>query len=919
MNNLNAAYATLVTNDSYVNAALVLAHSIRSTDTKYKLLCLATESNISPSNLSRLKNSFDSLINVNTLTSNNTQGLQLLERPDLADTYTKIQLWNPDLFPNCDSICYLDSDILVLQNLDTIFQRYYIYSQDLDSCNPKMHGLISAAPDMGWPDCFNSGVMLIHPNTSTFSDLVNLVTNDQNLINSNSNGLSFDGADQGLLNHYFSDWSSSPANYRLSFTFNVTGSQFYSYTPAIIYNQSKIKLVHFAGQKKPWTYSRFSDGSVFSTQSSSPYWSGMVQKWWDLYDQISTSNPTEPSLNDTSNVWDSIQFYHSNYGFPDLSESLPDTVPEISSSLHPTDFLWIKKPPLNPHQNTNNNLTSKQGLTLPEKQPNFNQNNNSELKPNNVYNLRNPEKARNIWNQIQNSSLSKKNQTNPNSSSYHYMDNHNYYPKHYQDPDNNSHIFDVQDYSFKSFSESSDYYSKHNPPSDRFSKNGAKNYIESHNVYHNNKIEKFTNKEHNNKIEKFTNQEHNKQITQSKNYNLHPNHDYNKIRENKAIHPKDDFSKSRLLNPSYEIYTKNKSAENKSRTPISKVKGLGIERSPNNLKRSPSGPYLKSYNSVEELVEFLSKLEGNNNFSKEFQNELNALYYKWHSKIVQQFTGVNLSNGESDYNLSPKDKSFKGTQIKSRLVENSVESNTLELKTSIDVKAKTGDDKEVDLSFTFKSVYDINGNIGQKSSNHSSSTSSEYSSDKPNYRLVLNPKETKTETPKADITESLSKLSIDNLSTKKIVQDEILDYSFPPIGSEVFQYKKTQLVVEPSKDMFKFGGLSENENGIAKPGSKEKFNKINSVIKPNDTESMVDLQKTRKPKHKPDISVITNFSNRADSTKYSNNERKKPGVLINSKSSNFKSTEKKMNSEQSDFMNYRIEWNMGELYNSKNG
>ncbi|OMJ24049.1 Glycogenin-1 [Smittium culicis] len=906
MNNLNAAYATLVTNDSYVNAALVLAHSIRSTYTKYKILCLATVSNISPSNLSRLKNSFDSVINVNTLTSNNTQGLQLLERLDLADTYTKIQLWNPDLFPNYNSICYLDSDIIVLQNLDSIFQRYSIYSEELDSSNPQMHGLISAAPDMGWPDCFNSGVMLIHPNSSTFFDLLNLVINDQNLINSNSKGLSFDGADQGLLNHYFSHWSCSPANYRLSFTFNVTGSQFYSYSPAINYNQSKIKLIHFAGQKKPWTYSRFSDGSVFSTQSSSTYWSGMVQKWWDLYDQISTSTPTNPIQNDTSNIWDSIQFYHSNYGFPDLSESLPDTIPEISSSLHPTDFLWIKKPSLKLHQNTKTIFTSQQDHTLSENQPNFTQNNRSELKSNNIYNLRNPEKARHIWNQIQNSSLSKKDQTNPNSSSYHYMDNHNYYPQHTQDPDNNSHIFDVQDYSFKSFSESSDYNSKHNPPANIFSKNGAKNYNESHNIYNSTKIEN-----HNY-------QERNKQIAESKNYNVHPNHHYNEIHENNNVHPKDVVSRSRLLNPSYEIYTKNKSAENKSRTPVSKVKGLGIERSPNNLKRSPSGPYIKSYNTVEDMVEFLSKLEGNNNFSVDFQKELNALYYKWHSKIVQHFTGVCLSNGETDYVLSPKDKSFNGTQIKSKIVENSVESNSLELKTSIDVKAKTGDDKEVDLSFTFKTVYDIYGNIGQRSANHSL-TSSELSSDKPNYRLVLNPKETKTETPKAEIIESLSKLSIDNLTTKKIDQNGVLDYSFPPIGSEIFQYKKPQILAEPSKDMFKFRGLPENESDVTKSGSKDKYNKIKSVVKPNDTESLVNLQKTRNPKNKPDISVVTNFSNRTNSNNYSYSERKKPGVSTNSKSSNSKTTDKKMNSELNDFMNYRIEWNMKELYKSKNG
>ena len=47
---------------------------------------------------------------------------------------------------------FLDADTLLLQNSDELFER----------------DEFSAAPDAGWPDCFNSGVFVFRPNLNTF-------------------------------------------------------------------------------------------------------------------------------------------------------------------------------------------------------------------------------------------------------------------------------------------------------------------------------------------------------------------------------------------------------------------------------------------------------------------------------------------------------------------------------------------------------------------------------------------------------------------------------------------------------------------------------------------------------------------------------------------------------------------------------
>jgi lipopolysaccharide biosynthesis glycosyltransferase len=100
------------------------------------------------------------------------------------------------------TILYLDADTLPLRPLDHLF----------DATAPHH---FSACPDVGWPDCFNSGVMVIRPGPTDFDDIRETLRN--NSTDGSGNG-SFDGADQGLLNQYFSDEGRGGAWHRLPFT-----------------------------------------------------------------------------------------------------------------------------------------------------------------------------------------------------------------------------------------------------------------------------------------------------------------------------------------------------------------------------------------------------------------------------------------------------------------------------------------------------------------------------------------------------------------------------------------------------------------------------------------------------------------------------------------------------------------------------
>ena len=85
--------------------------------------------------------------------SNDSVNLGLLKRPELGITFTKLHCWRLTQFKKC---VFVDADCLVLKNVDDLFER----------------DEFSATADVGWPDCFNSGVFVFKPSLNTYLQLL---------------------------------------------------------------------------------------------------------------------------------------------------------------------------------------------------------------------------------------------------------------------------------------------------------------------------------------------------------------------------------------------------------------------------------------------------------------------------------------------------------------------------------------------------------------------------------------------------------------------------------------------------------------------------------------------------------------------------------------------------------------------------
>ena len=189
-----------------------------------------------------LQKLYDYVIPVEAIVNPSPAHLALMDRWDLRATFTKIHLWRQLRFRK---IVYLDADVVVLRAPDELFD---------------LQERFAAAPDVGWPDCFNSGVLVLTPNMADFHSLSALA----------QRGVSFDGADQGLLNMHFKTF------HRLSFCYNCTPSAHYQYLPAYRHFEADISILHFIGKDKPWSPAAPSSrvGSIYGE---------LLGRWWAVY------------------------------------------------------------------------------------------------------------------------------------------------------------------------------------------------------------------------------------------------------------------------------------------------------------------------------------------------------------------------------------------------------------------------------------------------------------------------------------------------------------------------------------------------------------------------------------------------------------------------------------------------------------
>ncbi|KAF8092654.1 hypothetical protein N665_0407s0031 [Sinapis alba] len=172
--------------------------------------------------------------------------------------YSKFRLWQLSEY---DKIIFVDADMLILRNIDFLFEF------------PE----ISATGNDG--TLFNSGLMVVEPSNVTFNLLMDRV----------DEVVSYNGGDQGYLNEIFTWWHRVPKqmnflkHFREGDRANRLKTKMFESDPPVLY------VVHYLGYNKPWLCFRDYDCN-WNVEHYHQFASDEAHKtWWRVHDAMSES------------------------------------------------------------------------------------------------------------------------------------------------------------------------------------------------------------------------------------------------------------------------------------------------------------------------------------------------------------------------------------------------------------------------------------------------------------------------------------------------------------------------------------------------------------------------------------------------------------------------------------------------------
>lgn len=222
---MNYAYVTILSDDSYISGVVGLFRTLKK-HCKYSLLVLVSP-NISQETILCLEKKNISYWIV--------QDIEL----DCCFDDSKFNYWKKTFFKfrifeltEFDKIVYLDSDMLILDNIDELFERPHLSAvSDHDFCvYMDVKGM-------------NTGLMVIEPDEKCIAELLNTYKLKY-ICKKKGGGIAF--GDQNIINDTFIDWETN-GSLHLPVTYNANYRMLHLYDKNI-----PIKIVHFALQPKPW-------------------------------------------------------------------------------------------------------------------------------------------------------------------------------------------------------------------------------------------------------------------------------------------------------------------------------------------------------------------------------------------------------------------------------------------------------------------------------------------------------------------------------------------------------------------------------------------------------------------------------------------------------------------------------------------
>jgi len=238
---MTKVYITALTNERYIPGALALARSLHDTGTKYELAVMIPEDKKECLGSALQEYGVLDVPGTFILTKEN---IKLDEMDSIVDQ--RYSYWRETFFKlqatECteyDKVILLDCDMLVLKNIDHLFDAPD-YSAVV--CGKCVH------PD--WLD-LNSGLLVLTPSTELHNRLISCIK--PTIENRKAAGLQ--AGDQDVFQYEYPDWRNHP-ELCLPEKYSVWWNIIDELCEKEKYRPKDFYVIHFLGNKKPWDYDK---------------------------------------------------------------------------------------------------------------------------------------------------------------------------------------------------------------------------------------------------------------------------------------------------------------------------------------------------------------------------------------------------------------------------------------------------------------------------------------------------------------------------------------------------------------------------------------------------------------------------------------------------------------------------------------